>query len=424
MLKFVISLLSTPAVLLGVVAFIGLVLQRKSATEVFTGASKTLIGFLIFGIGASAMTGSLQNFNKLFQKGFHITGVIASPEAATALAQGTYGFEVSLTLILGFALNLVFARITKFKNIFFTTGHSLFFSCVLVLIMKAHGFNTGVTIAVAAVILGFMSAALPQFCQPFMRKMTGGDEQAIGHFNMIGYGLSGYIGRLFSKYENETTESIKFPKWLSIFKDFLMGLSIVMLILFYVATLKAGQTFTQGLSGSQHWLVFPLVQAFTFVAGMSVLMTGVRMFLAEITAAFVIISEKYIPGSRPALDVPTVFPYAPNAVILGFICSYAAGLLAVIVMASFPSVFPVVIIPAAHICFFSGGTAAVFGNSSGGWRGAVAGSFLAGLFLAFLPTILYPVYGTLGIEGATFPNIDYNVIGTILHKALQLIQPM
>lgn len=423
-MKFIISLLSTPAVLLGVVACIGLILQKKSVTEIFTGASKTLIGFLVFGIGASAMTGSLQNFNKLFQYGFGITGVIASPEAATALAQSTYGFEVSLTLILGFILNLVFARITRFKNIFFTTGHSLFFSCVLVLIMQAHGFSSTVTILVAATILGFMSAALPQFCQPFMRDMTGGDEQAIGHFNMIGYGLSGYLGRIFSKHKEESTETIKFPGWLSIFRDFLMGLSIVMLILFYVATVKAGQTFTQELAGSQHWLVFPLVQAFTFVAGMSILMTGVRMFLAEITAAFVIISEKYIPGSRPALDVPTVFPYAPNAVILGFISAYTAGLLAIVVMASLPSIFPVVIIPAAHICFFSGGTAAVFGNSSGGWRGALLGSFVAGLLLAFLPTILYPVYGTLGIEGATFPNIDYNVVGTALHKILQLIKPM
>ncbi|ERK30138.1 PTS ascorbate transporter subunit IIC [Clostridium intestinale] len=423
-MKFIISLLSTPAVLLGVVACIGLILQKKSVTEIFTGASKTLIGFLVFGIGASAMTGSLQNFNKLFQYGFGITGVIASPEAATALAQSTYGFEVSLTLILGFILNLVFARITRFKNIFFTTGHSLFFSCVLVLIMQAHGFSSTVTILVAATILGFMSAALPQFCQPFMRDMTGGDEQAIGHFNMIGYGLSGYLGRIFSKHKEETTESIEFPKWLSIFRDFLMGLSIVMLLLFYVATIKAGQTFTQELAGSQHWLVFPLVQAFTFVAGMSILMTGVRMFLAEITAAFVVISEKYIPGSRPALDVPTVFPYAPNAVILGFISAYTAGLLAIVIMVSFPSVFPVVIIPAAHICFFSGGTAAVFGNSSGGWRGALLGSFVAGLLLAFLPTILYPVYGTLGIEGATFPNIDYNVVGTTLHKILQLIKPI
>ncbi|NMS88234.1 PTS ascorbate transporter subunit IIC, partial [Clostridioides difficile] len=77
----------------------------------------------------------------------------------------------------------------------------------------------------------------------------------------------------------------------------------------YIATLKAGQAFTQEIAGSTHWLVFPLIEAFTFVAGMSILMSGVRMFLAEITAAFVIISEKYIPGSRPALDVPTVFPY-------------------------------------------------------------------------------------------------------------------
>ena len=206
--------------------------------------------------------------------------------------------------------------------------------------MKAHGFDNMTTILVGGTILGFMSAALPQFCQPFMRELTGGDEQAIGHFNMIGYGMSGYIGRIFSKYKEETTESIKFPNWLSIFRDFLMGLSIVMIILFYVSALKAGQAFTQEMAGSTHWLVFPLIEAFTFVAGMSILMSGVRMFLAEITAAFVIISEKYIPGSRPALDVPTVFPYAPNAVIIGFVSAYTAGLLAVFVMASLPRYIP------------------------------------------------------------------------------------
>ncbi|MCL0993335.1 PTS ascorbate transporter subunit IIC, partial [Clostridioides difficile] len=46
------------------------------------------------------------------------------------------------------------------------------------------------------------------------------------------------------------------------------------------------------------------------------------------------------------------------------------------------------------------------------------------LLLAFLPVILYPVYGTLGIEGATFPNIDYNVVGSILHNILQFIKPI
>ncbi len=109
-MAFIVSLFSNPAVLLGLVA------QRKSSTEVMTGTFKTIIGFLVFGLGASAMSGALQNFNKLFQIGFNITGVVASPEAATALAQKEYGFVVSSVLILGFVMNLVFARFTKLKK--------------------------------------------------------------------------------------------------------------------------------------------------------------------------------------------------------------------------------------------------------------------------------------------------------------------
>jgi ascorbate PTS system EIIC component len=416
MLQFIISLFSNPAIILALVAFVGLVAQKKQMTEVMTGTFKTLIGFLIFGIGASTITASLKNFNVLFQEGFNIVGVVAAPEAATALAQEQYGLVVSLTLILGFIMNIVFARITPMKNIFFTGGHSLFFACVLSLIIKSYGYSDVAAIITGGVILGFASAALPQLCQPFMRRITGGDSQAIGHFNMIGYALSGYIGLLFGKYKDQSTEHIKFPAWLSFFRDFLMGVAVIMLILFYVAALKAGRDVTQELAGTTHWLVFPLIQAFLFAAGMSILMTGVRMFLAEITAAFVAISEKFIPNSRPALDVPTVFPYAPTAVIVGFLCSYTAGLISVGIMVMLN--FPVVIIPAAHIAFFSGGTAAVFGNSTGGWRGAVAGSFVAGLLLAFLPTVLYPVFGDMGIEGSTFPNIDYNVTGILLNKIL------
>ncbi|MBS4750942.1 PTS transporter subunit IIC [Carnobacteriaceae bacterium zg-ZUI78] len=419
-MDILISLLSTPAILLGLVAFVGLLAQKKGGVEILTGTFKTIIGFLVFSAGGSIITGALQKFNTLFQTGFNIQGVIASPEAATALAQKEFALVTSSTLILGFVMNLVFARITPFKNIFFTTGHSLFFACVLSLIFKAHGFDDVLAIVLGGTLLGFMSAFLPALCQPFMRKITGSDATAIGHFNMFGYALSGYIGKFFSKYESESTETIKFPKWLSFFKDFLMGVSVIMLVLFYVATFAARETATKALAGSQHWLVFPLIQAFTFTAGMSILMTGVRMFLGEITAAFVSISEKFIPNSRPALDVPTVFPFAPTAVIVGFLSSYAAGLLAVFIMILFK--FPIVIIPAAHICFFSGGTAAVFGNSTGGWRGAIAGSFVAGLLLAFLPVVLFPLYGQLGIQGSTFPNIDYNVTGILLDGILSIFK--
>lgn len=412
-MHFIVSLLSNPAILLAIVSLIGLVAQHKKTTDVLKGTFRTAIGFLIFGVGASTMTAALQNFNVMFQKGFHLTGVIASPEAATALAQGRYGFVVSVTLIAGFIMNLVFARITPFKNVFFTGGHSLFFACVLALVLKAHGIGNTMAIVVGGTILGFVSAALPQLCQPFMKKITGGDFQAIGHFNMIGYALSGFIGNVFKGHKDETTENIKFPEWLSFFKDFLMGVAVVMIIIFYVAAIAAGKAAVTKISGTTDWLVFPMIQALTFTAGISILMTGVRMFLAEITAAFVAISEKFIPGSRPALDVPTIFPFAPTALLVGFLSSYTAGLLAIVVMVMLK--FPIVIIPAAHICFFSGGTAGIFGNSTGGWRGAILGSFVVGLLLAFLPLLLYPTFSSLGITGSTFPNVDYNVVGSLLN---------
>ncbi|PHL20578.1 hypothetical protein CQR37_13410 [Enterococcus faecium] len=56
-MDFIISFLSTPAVLLGLVAMIGLLAQKKSGTEVLTGTSKTIIGFLIFNVGGTIMTG-------------------------------------------------------------------------------------------------------------------------------------------------------------------------------------------------------------------------------------------------------------------------------------------------------------------------------------------------------------------------------
>lgn len=418
-MKVVISLLSNAGILVGLISMIGLILQKKPVDDVIKGTAKTIIGFLIFGIGSSAMSATLGNFNTMFQKGFGITGVVTQVEAATALAQQSFGTIVALVMIIGFAMNLIFARITPFKNIFLTGQHSLYFACVLTLVFKACNVSDVVTIILGGVILGLSAASLPGLCQPYMRKITGNDSIAIGHYNHIGYALSGFIGSKVGDPEH-STENFKFPKWLSIFRDFTLSVAVVMVILFYVSAIAAGQEVVQELAGSVNWLVFPLLQGLQFAAGMYVLITGVRMFIAEITAAFVAISEKYIPNSRPAVDCPSVFPFAPMAVILGFISAYAAGLVAMLAMILLKS--PTIMIPSASICFFSGGTAGVFGNSTGGWKGCVVGSFIMGILLVSLPLLLYPAFTTLGIVGASFPNVDYNTIGTVLYYITHFVQ--
>lgn len=413
------------ALIVGIISFVGLVLQKKTTEQVISGTAKTIIGFMIFNIGSAAIGSIVGNFTKLFNNGFGIDGVTTQVEVATGMALNTYGTEVAMVVLVGFVANLLFAKFTPFKAIFLTGQHFLYFACVLALVFIAHGFNSLWTILFGGIVLGLCGAALPTIAQPFMRKITGDDSIAMGHFNTIGYALAGCIGKLFAKSkEKDDAKEIKLPKFFSLFRDFVFSIALFMVVLFYIAVFAnvfTGQLeFVTKMSGNDVWFIYPLLQGLQFAAAMSVLIYGVRQFIAEITAAFVAISEKYIPDSKPAVDCPAIFPYAPTAVVIGFVGSFLGGLFAMFLMVLFKS--PVIMIPAAGICFFSGGTSGVFGNAYGGWKGALAGSFVVGIALVALPLVLYPMFSTLGISGASFPNVDYNVVGVIIDWILGLFR--
>ena len=81
----------------------------------------------------------------------------------------------------------------------------------------------------------------------------------------------------------------------------------------------------------------------------------------------------------------------------------------------------VLIIPGMVAHFFCGATAGVYGNSTGGRRGAMVGAFINGLLLAFLPALLVPVLGNLGFSNTTFGDIDFAVIGIVLGRIGDLL---
>ena len=427
MLNAVLMQLRDTAVIMGVVALVGLLLQKKSAVDVFSGTVKTIVGFMIFNIGADAMSAQVTIFSNMFSTAFQVNGVVTQVEVATALALNSYGTEVALVMVFGFIMNLVFAKITPFKAVFLTGQHFLYFACVLALVFIALGAPAVVTVVLGGIILGICGAALPSLCQPFVNKLTGTDNIAIGHFNCIGYAFSGYVGKLFSKSagtEKDEEPGRELPSFLKLFKDFVFSVALFMIVLFYIVTiacyatghfgdqLATGQAFTSYF-GNDLWFVWPFLAGLKFAAGMSVLIYGVRQFIAEITAAFVGISEKLIPDAVPAVDCPAIFPFAPNAVIIGFIGSFLGGLVAMALMVAFHS--ETIMIPAAGICFFSGGTCGVCGYAYGGWKGALLGSFLVGIVLCAGPLFLYPAFANLGIGGASFPNVDYNIVGSLIY---------
>ncbi|MEB5482512.1 PTS transporter subunit IIC, partial [Shouchella clausii] len=191
---FVIDLLGTAAILVGLMAFIGLVLQKKPWDDIVSGTLKTIVGFLIFSVGSGAAVLALDSFQGLFSKGFGLDGVLPLAEAVTALAQDRFGTVVSLVMLVGFAFNLLFARITPFKYIFLTGQHNLYLAALLTVMLKALDVGNTAIVIVGGIILGFSACIFPAIAQPYMRKVTGNDEIALGHYVTVGYAISGWVG--------------------------------------------------------------------------------------------------------------------------------------------------------------------------------------------------------------------------------------
>ena len=393
-LQFVVyDILGEASLLIGLMAMVGLLIQRKPAEKVIAGTIKTIVGFLIFGIGSSAAQGALNGFQSLFVTAFGLEGVTPISEAITAQAQTLFPMVIALIMVGGFVCNLVIAKLTK--------------SALLAILLKALGLSDVAAILIGSVIHGFAAALYPAIAQKSMNAVTGTDEIAIGHYCTLAYAFSGWLGSKVGDPE-DSTEKIKLPGWLSMFKDYIVSVSLSIGVIYYIAAAVAGREAVEAISGGTHWLIFPLMQTLTFTGGLYVIITGVRLFLGEIVPAFVGISEKFIPGAKPALDCPVVFPYAPTATVLGFISAYAAGLICMFIMAALHTV---VMIPVAIPFFFIGATAGVFGNARGGWKGCVLGAFVTGVLISVGPAIIYPIMQSVGLNGTSFPETDFNLIG-------------
>lgn len=86
MLDFIINILSTPAILVGLLALIGLALQKKPIEEITKGTAKTIVGFLVLTAGAGFLqSGSLNAFGDIFNYAFGMQGVIPNNEAIVSL---------------------------------------------------------------------------------------------------------------------------------------------------------------------------------------------------------------------------------------------------------------------------------------------------------------------------------------------------
>lgn len=406
------------ALLIGLVTLIGQAVQRKPVEEVVASAVRATIGVIILLIGVDVFVAGLQSFQAIVAS----AAGLEPPASRNTLDAflGSHGGDIALVLAVGFLLHLVLVRVLRTRYVYLT-GHLLFWMSVVVvavLVEVSRAASQLEIVLVGAVVTATYWTLQPLLIAPFMRKVIKSDDFGYAHTSASAAIAASALGRYAGSPERHNTESLKMPRRLSFFKDVNVSTALIITVILFAAMafadhgviekqVEAAAAYAPGVSP---W-VWALLAGLRFAAGIAILLFGVRMFLAELVPAFKGISDKIIPGSRPALDVPTVFPFAPTAVMIGFVSGTAVFLVCMVV---FAAAGWFVLVPPMIMLFFPGAGAAVFGNAYGGWRGAVIGGGLNGLVLAVGQALTWGMLGGTAPELATLADPDWYVMAWLM----------
>lgn len=382
----------------------------------------TAIGFFILSTGTSLITGSSIDgisaaFNAVMPQAIPSQTVDISSE---------FGTEIGIVMLVAFAINLLVARLTKWKSIFLT-GHMLYW---FPFVFIAAGVDAGLTgaklIILAAIFTALYMVVSPNLMRPFVKQVTGTDTFTIGHPTTCLSVISGLLGKALGD-KSKSTEDLKIPDSLGFLREISITGSLTIAITYIV---MYGILVANGKDPAQIWgyadlktgaFTFIFTHAIYFGVGITVMLQGVRMLISEIVPAFKGIADKVVPDAIPALDVPVIFPYAPNALVIDFIVAMITSICTILVTGSM-GIFPTVVIPLISTCFFEIGCASIVGNATGGVRGAIIGAAVSGIIAVFLVGFgAYFFNNTIQQWMLVYGGQDFDLWGMVVGAVARLI---
>src|SRR5690625_1668792 len=209
-----------PAILLGLIVLLGLVLQKKTFSQTISGTFKAVIGFLIISAGADIIVSALVVFEPLWKEVFNLSSEPLGNYIGQEGFNAKFGGAVTLAMTLGFVINVLLARFTKLKYIYLT-GHMMFWTTTIfagIVIHTAGDVSFWKLVLFLSVIMGIYWTVQPALTQPFMRKVTGNDNIALGHTSASVALFGALAGKVFGNKDNDS-ETIKLPKGLDFLRD-------------------------------------------------------------------------------------------------------------------------------------------------------------------------------------------------------------
>lgn len=416
---------------MGIIVLIGLLLQKKSAYDVVKGVTKAVVGVMILKQGSTILQAAYKPVMAILQDAFHITGIVTENYAGMAAINGKLAPDilsvVPIVMAVAFVINLILARTTPLKYVFLTGHTMLAFSTLVVWIMSWFFQVNGVVLIIAASLFcGMYYTVMPAWAHRYSRHFAG-DDFTLGHVSGTSAVISSWIGKGLGKfdknnpkiYEDENTGNNKVKGIARLFNDSTVITCLLMTIVLGTICVLAGQTYIAKQAGTANWVVFTLELGASFTVGIVILLTGVRMMIAELVPAFKGISDKLIPNAIPALDMPVFFPLASFSAVLGFIGAFIGEFVGFAILLLTGS--PILMIPGIIATFFDGGIAGVFGSKFGGKKAAFIAGIVVGL-LQILGGVLFTTMSGMSTIGATYGNTDFGTIWVGLTAIMSVLR--
>src|SRR5690606_12064514 len=175
-LTFVMALFQIPAIIIGLIALIGLVAQRKPLGETVSGTIKTVLSLLVIGGGITVLINALIPIQAMFEQALptgRIETFVTFDEAVVSAVQtenvANLGMMIGLTLLFGYAFHLLLARVTKAKYVYLT-GHMIWIHAgAFAILFHSLGLSPVEVVATASILDGAYMTFAPALAQPFMR---------------------------------------------------------------------------------------------------------------------------------------------------------------------------------------------------------------------------------------------------------------
>lgn len=398
-MQFINKFLGQAPLLLGTVVFIGYLLLKKKWYEALGGFIKTFVGFKILQVGTGGLVTTFKPIIEKLSEKWGIKAFVIDPYFGQTSATEFLDSVDSLTFVgyvmmIAFAWNIIlviFRKHTKIRTLFLT-GHIMYQQSAVLLwamywvLMGATGQKASMMlIVVIGLLMGTYWSVMSNLIIEATQEVTDGGGFTIGHQQMFGAWLSYKIGKFLGNKDNDVNK-IKAPGFLSILNDNVVANALIMTLFVGSIMILLGPKAME-YDTKKYWFGTYIWETCAYFAVyITILLTGVRMFVAELTTSFQGISDKLLKGAVPAVDCAVTFGFSPQAPMYGFIFGFFGQILAIAILIAIKSE---VLILAGFIClFFDNGTLAVYANKTGGRRAAAIIPFVSGIIQVFGSTLV------------------------------------